>query len=64
MNPRVEGMLELRHQMVSPFTDQEFEVRRRRVLDHRYLTDESWESWFPVSTLLVELKEQSVQCRC
>lgn len=50
-------MLELRHHMVSAFTDQEFKVRRRRVLDHRYLIDESWESWLPVSTLLVELRE-------
>lgn len=50
-------MLELRRHMASAFTDQEFKVRRRRVLDHRYLTDESWESWLPVSTLLVELRE-------
>lgn len=49
-------MLELRRHMASAFTDQEFKVRRR-VLDHRYLTDESWESWLPVSTLLVELRE-------
>ena len=52
-------MLELRHHMVSPFTDQEFTVRRRRVPDHRYLIDESWESWLRLSTLLVELREHS-----
>lgn len=29
------------------------------MLDHRYLIDESWESWLPLSTLLVELREHS-----